>query len=111
MSWNYAELSKAAKDAGGPEKLMDLLVESGKETGRKDMIPVVGIAFGLGILGYAGIQKAIRYFKKQSVSPEAVEAAKKELINGINEYDATHSDSDSVSKETRTDEQEKENNE
>ncbi len=57
MSWDYAELSKAAKDAGGPEKLMDMLVDSGKDIGHKDMLPVVGIALGVGALSYAGISK------------------------------------------------------
>lgn len=91
MAWNYAELSKAAKEAGGPEKLMDLLIESGKDTGHKEMLPVVGIALGIGALGYAGISKLVKFFKKKKkISPEAVEAAKAELIKGIEEYDAAH---------------------
>lgn len=93
MSWDYAELSKAAKKAGGPEKLMDLLVESGRDAGHKEMLPVVGIAAGIGALGYAGISKLVKYFrKKKEISPEAVEEAKKELIQGIKEYDAEHPD-------------------
>lgn len=111
MSWNYAELSKTAKDAGGPEKLMNLLVESGKQAGHKDMLPVVGLALGLGALGYAGVQKAVQYFKKKKVSPAAVEGAKRELIQGINEYDATHPDADDVAEETENTEQEEENDE
>lgn len=91
MAWDYAELSKAAKEAGGPEKLMDLLIESGKDTGHKEMLPVVGLAFGIGVLGYAGVSKLVEFFrKKKNVSPEAAEAAKAELIKGIKEYDAAH---------------------
>ena len=30
MAWDYAELSKMAKANGGPEKLVDLLINSGK---------------------------------------------------------------------------------
>ncbi len=91
MAWDYAELSKAAKEAGGPEKLMDLLVESGKNAGHKEMLPLVGVAVGIGALGYAGISKLIKFFKKkEEISPEAVEAAKTELIKGIREYDAAH---------------------
>ena len=91
MSWDYAELSKAAKEAGGPEQLMDVLVESGKDAGHKEMIPVVGIALGLGALGYAGISKLVSFFKKKGKkSPEEVEAARKELIQGIREYDEAH---------------------
>ena len=93
MAWDYAELSKAAKEAGGPEKLMDLLIESGKNTGHKEMLPVVGIALGIGALGYAGISKLVKFFKeKKDISPEAVEAAKAELIKGIEEYDAAQSE-------------------
>lgn len=91
MAWDYAELSMAAKEAGGPEKLMDLLIESGKDAGHKEMLPVVGIALGIGALGYAGISKLVKFFKKKKeISPEAVEAAKAELIKGIEEYDAAH---------------------
>ena len=101
MSWNYAELSKAAKDAGGPEKLMDLLVQSGRDAGHKDMLPAIGIAMGIGALGYAGVKKVIQYFKRRSVSPDAVEVAKKELIEGINEYDAMHPDSNEVGEDEK----------
>ena len=91
MEWDYAELSKAAKEAGGPEQLMDLLIESGKEIGHKEMLPLVGIALGLGALGYALINKLVKFLKKkEEISPEAVEAAKEELIKGIEEYDAAH---------------------
>ena len=30
MAWDYAELSKLAKANGGPEKLVDSLINSGK---------------------------------------------------------------------------------
>lgn len=100
MAWDYAELSKAAKEAGGPEKLMDLLVESGKDAGHKEMLPLVGIAVGIGALGYAGISKLIKFFKKkEKISPEAVEAARQELIQGIKDYDATHDNETEISEE------------
>ena len=84
MSWNYAELSKAAKEAGGPEALMDVLVDSGRKSGRKDMAPLVLIALAAG----AGIMKAIDYFtEKKKESTKKVEAAKEELIQGIKDYD------------------------
>lgn len=44
---------------------MDLLVESGKNTGHKEMLPLVGLAVGIGALGYAGISKLIKFFKKK----------------------------------------------
>ena len=103
MAWDYAELSKAAKEVGGPEKLMDLLIESGKDTGHKEMLPVVGIAFVIGAWGYAGISKLVRFFKKKKkISPEAIEAAKAELIKGIKEYEADNPEG-SISEETEED--------
>ena len=103
MAWDYAELSKAAKEAGGPEKLMELLVESGRDAGRKEMLPKVGIAAGLGALGCVGIIKLVKFLKKKKkISTEAVEAAKAELIKGIEEYDADHPEG-SISEETEED--------
>ena len=88
MAWNYAELSKLAKEAGGPEKLMNFLIESGKSIGRKEMIPVVGIAAGIGVLGCAGINKLVKVIKiKGEISLKAVDTVKKELIQGIKDYD------------------------
>lgn len=33
MTWEYADLSKAAKNAGGPEKFVDQLINAGKKCG------------------------------------------------------------------------------
>ena len=91
MTWNYAELSKAASKAGGPEKLMNVIMEAGKKTGHKEMMPVVAVAAVLGALGYAGVQKVVGHFKqKEKESAEAVQAAKEELIQGIKDYDTAH---------------------
>ncbi len=87
MSWPYAELSKMAKDAGGPEKLVELLVESGKASGRLEMLPWLGVAAIAG----AGITKLVDHLAaKRKESQAAVEAAKAEIIQGIKEYDASH---------------------
>lgn len=95
MAWDYAELSKAAKEVGGPEKLMDVLVESGKDVGHREMLPLVGIAVVVGALGYAGIIKLVEFFKKKGeLLPEEVEKAKKELIQGIEKYDEEHTTND-----------------
>lgn len=85
MSWNYAELSKLAKENGGPEKLVETLVESGK----KSIYPWVGVAFAGGVVLTIGIQKVVQYFKyKHEISSQAVDLAKQELIQGIKDYDA-----------------------
>jgi len=102
MSWNYAELSKLAKENGGPEKLVEILVDSGK----KSVYPWLGVSFAGGIALTIGVQKVVRYFKEQhSVSPKAVEAAKRELIQGIKDYDAAQQKNDAVSEEVNVDEQ------
>lgn len=88
--WNYAELSKLAKSNGGPEKLVDLLVNSGK----KSMFPYIGLAAILGSILTVGSQKAIKYFNtKKLQSDSEITAAKQEIIQGIRDYDSQHLDS------------------
>lgn len=93
MDWNYAELSRAAKEAGGPEKFVDMLIESSKAKGRAEMAPFIGLAVigGIGLDTVA--RKIIQYFKEKcSKSQKAIEEAREEIIKGIKEYDATHPD-------------------
>jgi hypothetical protein len=86
MAWNYAELSKLAKKNGGPEKLVELLVKSGQ----KKMRPWLVIAFTAGGIVTVGVQFIIKHFaKKKVISDAEVEAAKKKLIKGIKDYDAS----------------------
>lgn len=106
MAWDYADLSKAAKEAGGPEKLMELLIESGKETGRSEMIPVVIIAVFI-TMGAAYVGDRLVKFRKKKISQKEVESAKSELVRGIMDYDATHT----VKVENDTIEEGQENNE
>ena len=92
MSWNYAEFSAEAKKCGGPEKYVEKLINSGK----MDMVPWIGVGV-VGVVGGIaigiGIQKLIDYFSaKMAESKEAVEEAKREIIQGIKAYDAEHSD-------------------
>lgn len=95
MAWDYAELSKAAKAAGGPEKLVDLIEEGGRSIGRSEgqsaMLPWIGISvLGASALT-AGAIKLIDHFKaKKAVSQSAMDAAKAELIQGIKDYDASY---------------------
>lgn len=81
MSWNYAELSKLAKENGGPEEFVEILISSGK----KQMIPWLGVALAVGVASTLGIQKIVKYFsQKKAMSDEA----KQELIQGIKDYDS-----------------------
>lgn len=89
--WNYAKLSKLAHSVGGPEKLVEKLIESGASKGRFQMIPVILAAFVIGI----SVVPIINYFKeKRAQSKAELEKAKVELIQGIKNYDAAHPQND-----------------
>ena len=91
MAWDYAELSKAAKAAGGPEKLMDLISETSRQEGREEMAPLVVAALAVGAVASWGITKLVDFFKgKKKATPKEIEAAKAEIIQGIKDYDASH---------------------
>ena len=91
QTWDYAELSKAAKAAGGPEKYVEMLERASRDAGKMDMLPWVGVAaVGASLLTVATI-KVIDYFKsKKKQSQEDIEVAKQEIIAGIKAYDAEH---------------------
>ncbi len=83
--WDYAEMSKSAREMGGPGKYADFLVSSG----RKDVIPwaISGWIIALGLGGAIGIPKLVKYIKGQKEKKEkVVTMAKEELIKQINEY-------------------------
>ena len=112
MSWDYAELSKAAKAAGGPEKLVDLITEGGKAIGRiegqSSMVPYIGGAAVAAAVVTAAVIKLNEHFKaKKANSQAAMDEAKAELIQGIKDYDAAHPEEN---KEAESEEG-KENNE
>lgn len=44
QNWDYAELSKAAKAAGGPEKYVEMLECASRDAGKMEMLPWVGVA-------------------------------------------------------------------
>ena len=89
QNWDYAELSKAAKAAGGPEKYVEMLERASREAGKMEMLPWVGVAaVGASLLTVATV-KVIDYFKsKKRQNQEDIEAAKQEIIAGIKAYDA-----------------------
>lgn len=91
--WDYAELSKAAKAAGGPEQYVELLEKSSKDAGKIEMAPWIGVAaIGASLLTAATI-KVVDYFKyKKKNNVAEIEKVKEEIIKGIKEYNATHPD-------------------
>ena len=95
QNWDYAELSKAAKMAGGPEKYVEMLETASRDSGKMEMLPWIGVAaVGASLLTVATM-KVIDYFKsKNSKNKKAIEVAKQEIIEGIKEYDAEHENAD-----------------
>lgn len=91
QNWDYAELSKAAKAAGGPEKYVEMLERASRDAGKMEMLPWVGVAaVGTSLLTVAAV-KVVDYFKsKKRQNQEDIEAAKQEIIAGIKAYDAEH---------------------
>ncbi len=87
MGWDYASLSHAAKLSGGPEKLVEKLIRSGVIKGVVGMIPV---AVGAYILGEKKPKIVAAIKEKKAEKDREIEATKSALIEGINEYDATH---------------------
>ena len=93
MAWDYAELSKAAKENGGPAKFIDKIIEASKSKGRKEMSPWLGVA----AVGGAGLfwcgSKLVEYFRRRGEeSQKDLENARAELIAKIEEYNAEHPD-------------------
>lgn len=95
QNWDYAELSKASKMAGGPEKYVAMLETASRDSGKMEMLPWIGVAaVGASLLTVATM-KVIDYFKsKNSKNKKAIEVAKQEIIEGIKEYDAEHENAD-----------------
>ena len=95
MSWNYAELSKAAKLAGGPEKYVEGLINGskalGRSAGRSEMVPWLFVACGIGSAVQWGIHKLIDVLNEPT--QEEVEVARQNLIQGIKNFDAAHDES------------------
>ena len=88
QKWDYAELSKAAKMAGGPEKYVEMLESASEDAGKMEMLPWIGVAaVGASLLTVATI-KVVDYFKaKRAQDQQAIDTAKQEIISGIKAYD------------------------
>lgn len=91
QNWDYAELSKAAKAVGGPEKYLELIEKASKEAGKQEMLPWIGIAAASASLLTAATIRIADYIKsKRGKAEDEILLAKEEIINGIKEYDAAH---------------------
>lgn len=93
QNWDYAELSKTAKAAGGPEKYVEMLELTSRDAGEMEMLPWIGAAAVGASLVTAATIKVVDYFKSKKKKNEIeIAKAKEEIINGIKEYDAMHLD-------------------
>jgi len=105
IHWNYAILSHMAKLNGGPEVLVEKLINSGVIKGRKSMLPIVAGASAMSFLVGAVIRpygdKLMHKLFNNKYTPEEIEDAKKELIEGIKEYDKTHPDESNKDQNTK----------
>ena len=100
QNWDYAELSKAAKAAGGPEKYVDMLEQASKDAGKMEMLPWLGVAAAGASLLTAATIKVVDYFRSKMKKNEAeIAKAKEEIINGIKDYDAAHPDEEGGNKD------------
>ncbi len=97
QNWDYAELSKAAKMAGGPEKYVEMLESASKDAGKMEMLPWIGVAaVGASLLTAATIN-VVDYLKsKRAQNQQAIDTAKQEIINGIKTYDEEQERHDSI---------------
>lgn len=90
MAWNYAELSHMAREAGGPELLLESVKAGARSQGRIEGAGIGALAvtalFAGGALLYG------RYRKSRAVT----EAAASELVDEINAYDTANEDEDWV---------------
>lgn len=91
--WDYAELSKTAKDFGGPEKYIDFLEIANRQKGRSEMLPWIGVtALGASLLT-VGTIKIVNIIKsRRGKKEEEIEEIKRELIEGVEECEAKNNE-------------------
>lgn len=106
MSWDYADLSKQASAAGGPQALVNKIEEGGRQKGRDEMKPVVILTGIFSFVGGVVIPKIYHHFKgKRAAIQTESENAKTELINGIEDYDNTQQDNEQALTQDEEDEE------
>lgn len=96
MSWDYAELSKLASQNGGPEELLEKIKLESVREGQLSMLPYVLATLVAGTVAgaVAGAVGNHLYEGKAKKRREEVDEAEKELIQGIQAYDATHQENE-----------------
>jgi len=97
MSWDYSELSKQAKLAGGPQALADKIEEDGRQKGRDEMKPVVVLTSVISLIGGVIASKIYHHFKDNNATTQIEsEKAKEEFVQRLEEYDNAYQDDEQV---------------
>ena len=78
-TWDYAELAKSAKIAGGPEKWADELEQGGVKKGRLQMLPWVGAA----VLVTLAFYKAVNVYKEKN--QKKIDVAKQKFVEEMSD--------------------------
>lgn len=89
-TWDYAQLSRMAKESGGVRELIRILKEAGRQQGRREMIPcvVAAAAAGAGITYvYGKICRTLH--SKHHVSAQEIREAEESLVRTFEEYEKT----------------------
>ena len=95
MSWDYADLSHMAKEAGGPDLLLSTLEASARGQGRIEGAGIGAVVAGSLFAGAALVYK--QYSKKKALANQA----KVELASGIHAYEMTEEEEESVKEAER----------
>ena len=90
QNWDYAELSKAAKAAGGLEKYVEMLELTSKAAGKMEMLPWIGAAVVGASLVTAAAIKGIDYFKSKRKKNEIEIAKAKECLEFVVKTSTKH---------------------
>lgn len=101
MSWDYAQMSKAAKQSGGPEKWIGPIKAASRSQGHRDMLPIVALAMGVGtaIGGIAVMLGGRLAGCQQALKAESAKAEKMVIA---------HIESEDAARESETEEQDAE---
>lgn len=83
MSWDYADLSHMAKEAGGPDLLLSTLEAAARSRGRIEGAGIGALVAGAVLTGGALVYN--QYAKRKQLAAEAKAA----LITGIHEFEAS----------------------
>lgn len=103
MSWDYAQMSKAAKQSGGPEKWIGAIKAASRSQGHRDMLPIVVLAMGAGT-AIGGI--AVKFGGRLTSRKQALEAESAKAEQMV----VAHIESEDAARESGTEEQGAEKN-